>query len=154
EGDDYFLNMYNKNFKLYAKSDSVYFVREAKAEFVFHLRNGKINSHSLEQNGNSYLALRVEGNKKEVNINYDKLTGTFYSSELDLKYEIKYENEELIIHCTVFPRGIILEHSEYLTFKSNSGLIQSISFLEENGAITSLAINNPRAKKIKFKKTN
>jgi len=154
EGDEYFLNMYNKNYKLYAKSDSVYFVKEAKAEFVFHLRNGKINSHALEQNGNSYLALRVEEDKKEVNINYDKLTGIFYSSELDMNYEIKYENEQLIIHCTVFPEDIILEHSEDLTFKSNSGLIQSISFLEENRAIKSMGINNPRAKNIIFEKRN
>ena len=154
EGNEYFLNMYNKNYKLYAKSDSVYFVKEAKAEFVFHLRNGKVNSHALEQNGNSYLALRVEEDKKVLNINYDKLIGIFYSSELDMKYEIKYENEQLIIHCTVFPEDIILEHAEDLTFKSNSGLIQSISFFEENGAITSLAINNPRAKNIIFEKIN
>ncbi len=154
EGDEYFINMYDKNYKLYAKSDSVFFVKEAKAEFVFHLRNGKVNSHALEQNGNSYLALRVEEDKKEVNINYNKLTGIFYSSELDVNYEIKYENEQLLIHCRVFPEDKILEHSEDLSFKSNSGLIQSISFFEENGAITSFAINNPRAKKIKFKKTN
>lgn len=154
EGDEYFLNMYDKNVKLFAKSDSVYFVKEAKAEFVFHLRNGKINSHALEQNGNSYLALRVDEYKKEVNINYDKLTGIFYSSELDMNYEIKYENEQLIIHCTVFPEDIILEHSEYLTFKSNSGLIQSISFFEENRAIKSMVINNPRAKNIIFEKRN
>ncbi|MDP3442553.1 MAG: serine hydrolase domain-containing protein [Ignavibacteria bacterium] len=154
EGDEYFLNMYNKNYLLYAKSDSVYFVKEAKAEFVFHLRNGKINSHALEQNGKSFLALRVEEDKKEVNINYDKLTGIFYSSELDMNYEIKYENEQLIIHCTVFPEDIILEHSEGLTFKSNSGLIQSISFLEENRVIKSMGINNPRAKNIIFEKRN
>jgi CubicO group peptidase (beta-lactamase class C family) len=154
EGDEYFINMYNKNYKLYAKSDSVYFVKEAKAEFVFHLRNGKVNSHALEQNGNSYLALRVEEDKKEVNINYAKLNGTFYSSELDVNYEIRYDNEKLIIHCTVFPEDIILEHSEVLSFKSNSGLIQSISFLEKNGEITSLAINNPRAKNIIFEKRN
>lgn len=152
KGNDYFVNIYNKDYKLYAKSDSVFFVKEAKAELVFHLRNGKINSHALEQNGNSYLALRVEEDKKEVNINYDKLTGVFYSSELDMNYEIKYENEQLIIYCTVFPEDIILEHSEDLTFKSNSGLIQSISFLEENRAIKSMVINNPRAKNLLFEK--
>ncbi|MBU1369582.1 MAG: beta-lactamase family protein [Bacteroidetes bacterium] len=154
DGEDHFLNMYNNNYRLYAKSDSVYFVKEAEAEFVFHLRNGEVNSHTLEQNGNSYVALRVEEDKKEANINYNKLTGTFYSSELDVSYEISYENEELIIHSTAFPEDIILEHSEDLTFKSNSGLIQSIAFLEENGAITSLVINNPRAKNILFEKRN
>jgi len=154
EGDEYFLNMYNKNYKLYAKSDSVYFVKEAKAEFVFHLRNGKVNSHVLEQKGNSYLALRVEEDKKEVNINYDNFTGTFYSSELDINYEIRYEKEQLIIYSTAFPDDIILEHLEDLTFKSNSGLIQSISFLEENGAIISMVINNPRAKNMIFEKRN
>ncbi|MBU2554007.1 MAG: beta-lactamase family protein [Bacteroidetes bacterium] len=154
EGGEYFLNMYNKNFKLFAKSDSVYFVKEANAEFVFHLRNGEVNSHTLEQNGNSYVALRVEEDKKEVNINYDKLTGTFYSSELDVNYEVRFENEKLKIHCTVFPEDIILEHSKDLTFKSNSGLIQSISFLEKHGEITSLEINNPRAKIIILEKSN
>jgi len=134
EGDKYFLNMYSRNYQLYAKSDSVYFVKEAKAEFVFHLRNGKINSHALEQNGNSYVAIRVTEDKKEANINYNKLTGTFYSKELDVHYEIRYEKEQLIIHSTVFPEEIILEHSEYQIFKSNSGLMQSISFLEENGS--------------------
>jgi hypothetical protein len=130
DGDEYFVNIYNQDLKLYAKSDSVYFVKEAEADFVFHLRNGEVNSHTLKQNGNSYLALRVEEDKKEANINYDKLTGAFYSKELDVNYEIRYENKELIIHSTVFPEDIILEHSEDLTFKSNSGLIQSISFLE------------------------
>jgi CubicO group peptidase (beta-lactamase class C family) len=152
DGDEYFLNMYNSDYKLFAKSDSVYFVKEAEAELVFHLRNGEVNSHTLNQNGNSYLALRVEEDKKEANINYDKLPGIFYSSELDVNYEIRYENQELIIHSTVFPEDIILEHSEDLTFKSNSGLIQSISFLEENEAITSLVINNPRAKNLLFEK--
>lgn len=154
EGDEYFLNMYNKNYKLYAKSDSVYFVKEAKAEFVFHLRNGKVNSHTLIGQTGNYLALRVEEDKKEENTNYDKLIGNFYSSELDVNYEIRYENEKIKIHCTVFPEDIILEHSEELSFKSNSGLIQSITFLEENGEITSLAINNPRAKNILFEKRN
>lgn len=152
EGDEYFLNMYDKNVKLFAKSDSVYFIKEAKAEFVFHLRNGKVNSHTLVGQTGNYLALRVEEDKKEININYDKLTGTFYSSELDVSYEIRYENEKLKIHSTVFPENIILEHSEKMSFKSNSGLIQSISFLEENGEITSLTINNPRAKNILFEK--
>jgi CubicO group peptidase (beta-lactamase class C family) len=153
-GNEYYLNMYNKNYKLYAKSDSVYFVKEAKAEFVFHLRNGKVNSHALEQNGKSYLALRVDEDKKEENINYDKLIGNFYSRELDVCYEIIYKNKQLIIHSAVFQEDIILEHSKDLTFKSNSGLIQSISFLEETGEITSLAINNPRAKNIIFEKRN
>jgi len=154
EGDEYFLNMYDKNVKLFAKSDSVYFIKEAEAEFVFHLRNGEVNSHTLVGQTGNYLALRVEEDKKEVNINYDKLAGTFYSIELDVSYEIRYENDELIIHSTVFPEDIILEHSEELTFKSNSGLIQSIAFLEENGVITSFAINNARAKNIIFEKRN
>ncbi len=154
DGDAYFLNMNNGNYKLYAKSDSVYFIKEAEAEFVFHLRNEEVNSHALNQNGNSYLALRVEEDKKEANINYDSLTGIFYSSELDVNYEIRYENEELLIHSKVFPEDIFLEHSEDLVFKSNSGLIQSISFLEENGAITSLVINNPRVRNLIFGRIN
>lgn len=154
EGDAYFLNMYNRNAKLYAKSDSVYFIKEVDAEFVFHLKNGEVNSHTLKQNGNSYLALRVDEEQKESDINYGKLTGIFYSSELDVNYEIKYENEELLIHAKVFAEDIILEHAKDLTFKSNSGLIQSISFLDENGAITGLAINNTRAKNIRFDKKN
>jgi len=152
EGDAYFLNMYNRNFKLYAKSDSVYFVKEAKAEFVFHLRNGEVKSHSLEQNGNSYLALRVEKEKKGANINYNKLPGIYHSSELNVNYQVRYENEVLFIHSTIFPEDIILKHAEDLTFKSNSGLIQSVTFIEENGEIKSLEINNPRAKNIAFRK--
>lgn len=154
EGDEYFLNMYDKNVKLFAKSDSVYFIKEAKAEFVFHLRNGKVNSHTLVGQTGNYLALRVEDGKKKENINYNKLTGTFYSKELDVEYDVKYEDEELKLHSSIFPNEVILEHSEDMTFKSNSGLIQSISFFEGNGAITSLAINNPRAKNIIFEKRN
>ncbi len=153
KGDEYFLNMYDKNYKLYAKSDSVYFVKEAEAEFVFHLRDGEVNSHSLEVNGKSYLALRVGEEKKEANINYINLTGIFYSSELDVSYEIRYENNKLFIHSPVSAGDIILEHSEDLTFKTNSGLIQSVSFQEENGATISLIINTPRARNIIFKKT-
>jgi CubicO group peptidase (beta-lactamase class C family) len=154
DGAEYFVNIYNKDLKLYAKSYSLFFVKEAKAELVFHLRNGKVNSHTLNQNGNGYLALKVEENKIETNINYDKLTGTFYSKELDVKYEIRNTNDELKIQSPIFPNDIILEQSEELTFISNSGLIQSISFIEENGAIISLVINNPRAKNIIFEKVN
>ena len=154
DADEYFVNIYDKNLKLYAKSDSVFYVKEAKAEFVFHLKNGKVNSHTLKQNGNSYLALKVIENKKETTINYDKLTGSYYSKELDVKYEVRYENDELKIQSDIFPNDIILEHSEGLTFISNSGLIQSISFLEKDGATISLAINNPRAINLLFEKIN
>lgn len=153
-GNEYFVNFYNKDFKLYAKSDSVFFVKEAKAELVFHLKNGTVNSQTLKLNGNSYLALKVEENKKETNINYEKLVGAFYSKELDVKYEIKYMNDELRIQSPIFSNDIILEHSEELTFISNSGLIQSISFIQKNGAIISLVINNPRAKNLLFEKVN
>jgi CubicO group peptidase (beta-lactamase class C family) len=154
DAEEYFLNMYNKDYKLYAKSDTVFFVKEAEAEFVFHLRNGEVNSHTLKQNGNSYLALRLDENKQEVNIDYDKLTGVFYSNELDVNYEIRYEKDELIIFSTVLSEEITLEHLEYLTFKSNSSLIQSLSFLEENGVIVSIVINNSRANNLLFKKLN
>ena len=154
EGEEYFVNVYGKDFKLYAKSDSVFFAKGTKAELVFHLRNGKVVSHTLKQNGKNYLALKVKESKNEIVINYDQLTGDYYSNELDVVYEIMYVNDELKIHSNVFPVDIILEHSEDLTFNSNSGLIQSISFLEKNGAIISLVIKNPRAKNLVFKKVN
>ena len=154
EDNEYFVNFYDKNYKLYAKSDSVFFVKEAEVELVFHLRNGEVNSHTLKQNGNNYLALRVEENKKEPNINYDMLIGIYHSKELDVKYKLTYENSELKIQSPVFAEDIKLEHSNNLTFTSNSGLMQSVSFLKEDGAITSLAINNPRAKNLLFEKVN
>jgi len=154
DADEYFVNIYDKNLKLYAKSDSVFYVKEANAEFVFHLKNGKVNSHTLKQNGNSYLALKVKENKKGTTINYDKLTGSYYSKELDVKYEVRYENDELKIQSAIFPNDVILEHSEGMTFISNSGLIQSISFLEKDGATISLVINNPRVKNLLFEKIN
>ncbi|NPD44895.1 serine hydrolase [Lentimicrobium sp. S6] len=152
EGEDYFVNIYNKDLKLYAKSDTVFFVKEAKAELIFHLRNGKVNSQTLKQNGNSYMALKVVENKKEANINYNKLAGVYYSKELDVKYEIRYMNDELKLQSPIFSNDIIIEHLEDLVFISHSGIIQSISFLEKNGAIKSMVINNPRAKNLLFEK--
>jgi CubicO group peptidase (beta-lactamase class C family) len=154
EDDKYFLNVYDRNFKLYAKSDSVFFAKEAKAELVFHLTNGMVNSHTLKKNGNSYLALKVKENKNGINVNYDNLAGSYYSKELDVKYEIKYINDELKIQSSIFPKDIILEHSEDLTFISDSGLIQSILFMEKDGATISLVINNPRARNLLFEKIN
>ncbi len=155
ENDEYFLNFNEKKIlKLYAKSDSVFYSKEVDAELIFHLENGKVNSHSLKQNGNSYLALKVNENKNEISINYNKLTGFYYSKELDVKYEIRYENDELKIQSPVFPEGVILQHTEGLTFTSNTGLIQSISFLEEDGTTISLLINNPRLRNLLFEKTN
>lgn len=154
EGDEYFLSMYNRTAKLYAKSDSVFFIKEAKAEFVFHLKNGKVSSHTLRQSGRSYKANKVEEGKKDANINYNKLVGTYFSKELDVEYLVKYENNELKIHSEIFPVDIILENKEDLSFKCNSALMQSILFLEEKGEITSLVINNPRAKNIKFEMRN
>lgn len=154
EGEEYFVNVYGKNFKLYAKSDSVFFAKEANAELVFHLKNGKVNSHTLKQNGKNYLALKVKESKNEININYDQLIGDYYSKELDIKYEVKFENDELTIISPFFPKDIILEHSENLAFISNSGLIQSISFLEKDDSIISLIINNPRSRNILFERIN
>lgn len=152
ETDEYFVNAYNRNFKLYAKSDSVFFAKDAKAEIVFHLKNGQVNSHTLNVNGNSYLALKVEESKNIIKVDYEKLIGDYYSKELDINYEVKFENDELKIHCNVLPVDIILEHSEDLTFISNSGLLQSISFLEKDGVTNSLVINNPRVKNLLFEK--
>ena len=154
EDDKYLVNVYDRNFELFAKSDSVFFAKETKAEIVFHLKKGKVNSHTLKQNGKNYLALKVKENKNGINANYDRLTGLYYSRELDVKYEIKYVNDELKIQSNVFPEDIILEHSEGLTFISNSGLIYSISFLEKEGATISLLINNPRVKNLLFEKIN
>ena len=154
DDDEYFVNVYDKNRKLYAKSDSVFYAKESEAEIVFHLINGEVNSHTLKVNGNNYLALKVKENIIGTSINYDKLTGPYYSKELDVKYEIRYENDELKIQYSIFPNDVILEHAEGLTFTSNTGLIQSISFLEEDGATISLVINNPRAKNILFEKIN
>ena len=154
DGDEYFVNIYDKDLKLYAKSDSVFYVKEAEAEIVFHLENRKVNSHTLKQNGKSYLALKVKENKNGIKVDYDKLIGDYYSKELDVKYEIKYVNDELKIQSNVFPVDIILEHLEDLTFISNSGLIHSISFLEKDGATISLLINNPRVKNLLFEKIN
>ena len=154
ENDEYFVNVYDKNTKLYAKSDSVFYTKGSEAEMVFHLVNGEVNSHTLKVNGNSYLALKVKEKKKGISINYDKLTGLYYSKELDVKYEIRYENDQLKIQSPVFSEDVIIEHSESLTFTSNSGLVQSISFSEEDGATISLVINNPRAKNLLFEKIN
>lgn len=154
ENDEYFVSFKNNKLKLYAKSDSVFYINEAEAEFVFHLKNGQVNSHTLKQNGKSYLALKVKENKKEISINYVGLTGVYYSKELDVKYEIKYENDELRIKSPAFPKALILEHSGGLTFISNSGLIQSVSFLEKDGATISLVINNPRIRNLLFEKTD
>jgi len=152
EDDAYFVNVYDRNFKLYAKSDSVFYTKEANAELVFHLKNGRVNSHSLKQNGKSYLALKVKENKVGISVDYHKFIGDYYSKELEVKYEIKYENDKLKIQSNVFPVDIILEHSEDFTFISNSTLIQSISFLEEEEAINSFLINNTRVKNLLFKK--
>lgn len=154
EGEEYFVNVYGKNFQIYAKSDSVFFPKETKLEFVFHLKNGKVNSHTLKQNGKNYLALKVKENKNGINVNYDKLIGEYYSKELDVVYEIKYEDNELKIQSPIFPKDIILEPSEELTFSSNSGLIQSISFFDKDGSTISLVINNPRVKNLLFEKIN
>lgn len=152
EDDAYFANVYGKNYKLYAKSDSVFFVKEAKVEIVFHLKNGEVNSHTLKQNGKSLLALKVKGNKNVIKVDYEKITGTYYSKELDVKYEITYVNDELKIQSNVFPVDIILEHSEDLIFIGNSGLIQSVSFLEKEGATISFEINNPRVRNLLFER--
>ncbi len=154
EGEEYFANAYGKKFKLYAKSDSVFFPEGSNAELVFHLKNGKVNSHTLKKNGNSYLALKVKESKNEIKINYDQLIGDYYSKELNIKYEVKSENGELAIISPIFPQDIILEHSEDLTFMSNSGLIQSISFLEKDDSIINLIINNPRSRNILFERLN
>ncbi len=154
EGEEYFVNVYGKNFKLYAKSDSVFFAKDANAELVFHFKNGKVNSHTLKQNGKNYLALKVKESKNEININYDQLIGDYYSKELEIKYEVKSENDELTIISPILPIDIILENSEGLTFISNSGLIQSISFLEKDDSIISLIINNPRSRNMLFERIN
>lgn len=154
EGNEYFVNIYDNDYKLYAKSDSVFYVKEAEAEFVFHLEDGKVNSHTLNQNGNSYLAIKELEEKNECKINFNHLTGSYYSSELDVEYEIIYEDKNLKIRTDVFPMEISLEYYKGMSFSCSTGLIQSISFIENNGIINSLSISNPRAKNILFQKIN
>jgi hypothetical protein len=153
EGEDYFVNIHNYDLKLYAKSDSVYFVKEAPAEFVFHEKDGQINSHSLNQNGNSYLALRVDEPKKAIEkpvIDYEKLTGKYYSQELDIQYELIYKDEQFQITSPGFAYSIPLQHTEGLSFSCNSGFIQTVTFHEENGVVIHLTLDNPRSKGVVF----
>lgn len=152
ENDEYFVSLKNNKLKLYAKSDSVFYIKEAKAEFVFHLENGQVNSHTLVQNGNSYRALKIVEKKKENDINFDNLTGFYYSKELDVKFDLKYENQELKILIPSFLEAIILKHSKDLIFTANSGLIQSITFMKEDEETIGFIINNTRAKNLLFKK--
>lgn len=154
ENGEYFVDVNNKKLKLYAKSDSVFYIKEAKAEFVFHFKNDEVNSHTLKQNGNSYLALKISEKKKGKDIDFDNLTGFYYSKELDVRYEVKYENQELKIQTPFYPEAIILEHSNDLIFAGNLGLVQSITFLKEDEKTIGFIINNTRAKNLLFQKIN
>jgi CubicO group peptidase (beta-lactamase class C family) len=153
ENEEYFLNFNDKKiFKLYAKSDSVLYVKEVDAEFIFHLENGKVNSHSLHQNGRYHKALKVITEQKVKEIDYKKLIGYYYSNELDVRYEVMYENNKLLIQIADMSLRIILEHNRNLTFSGNTGLIQSITFIEEENKTKGFVINNSRVKALLFKK--
>jgi len=82
------------------------------------------------------------------------LVGFYNSKELDVRYEVKYENQELKIQIPKIPVFILLEHSEDFTFTGNSRLIQSITFIEEKNKIKGFEINNSRAKNLLFKKVS
>lgn len=153
ENEEYFLNFNDqKTFKLYAKSDSVLFIKEFDAELIFHSENGKVNSHSLHQNGRYYKALKVKTKQKAPKINYKKLAGKYYSNELDVQFEVKYKKKKLMIQIPTNPQFILLKHTQDLTFAGNSGLIQNITFIEDKNKTTGFEINNSRAKKLFFKK--
>lgn len=155
ENDEYFLNFNEKKiFKLYAKSDSVLYMKEVDAEFIFHLENGKVNSHSLYQNGRYHKALKIITDPKVKEIDYTKLVGFYYSNELDVRYKVMYEKKELLIQIADMPLSIILKPNENLTFTGNTGLIQSITFIENQNKINGFVINNTRAKNILFEKVN
>lgn len=155
ENEEYFLNFNDKKiFKLYAKSDSVLYVKEVDAEFIFHLENGKVNSHSLHQNGRYHKALKVITEQKVKEIDYKKLIGYYYSNELDVRYEVMYENNKLLIQIADMSLRIILEHNRNLTFSGNTGLIQSITFIEEENKTKGFVINNSRVKALLFKKVD
>lgn len=155
ENEEYFLNFNDKKvFKLYAKSDSVFYIKEFDAEFIFHLENGKVNSHSLHQNGRYHKALKVTTQQKGKEIDFKKLTGFYYSHEFDVKYEVTYKKKKLLIKIADMPLRIILEPTENITFADNTGLIQSITFIEEENKINSFVINNSRIKSLLFKKVN
>jgi len=151
---EYFVDVNNKKLKLYAKSDSVFYIKEPKAEFVFHFKNDEVNSHTLKRNGNSYLALKISEKKKGKDIDFDNLTGFYYSTELDVRYEVKYVNQELKIQTPFYPKAFILEHSNDLIFTGNLGLVKSITFLKEDEKIIGFIINNTRAKNLLFEKIN
>ena len=153
---EYFVDVNsNRALKLYAKSDSVLYIKEAKAEFVFHIENGKVNSHTLTQNGRSYKAIKVkEEEEKRKDISFKNFSANYYSKELEVKYEIKYENSELKLRIPAIPDYIILKHTEGLAFSSNSGLIQSIVFINKKNKIAGFIINNSRAKNLLFERIN
>lgn len=136
--------------KLYAKSDSVFFVKEVDAEFVFHKRNGKVESHTLNQNGNSYKAVKADIKQIREAVDYKKLTGVYYSSELEVEYKVYFKRKTLKIEIPDSPLDISLYHSEDLSFVGNTPLIKQLNFIEENGKIIKFEINTPRAKNIVF----
>jgi CubicO group peptidase (beta-lactamase class C family) len=158
KNDEYFVDVNNKKFKLYAKSDSVFYIKEAKAEIVFHLKDGEVNSHTLNINGNSYLALKISNNmlenKAAKDINFNSLTGIYYSKELDVQFEVKYDTLKLKIRIPSLTEDIILKHTDDLTFASNVALVLSITFIKEKEEIIGFIINNTRAQNLLFEKIN
>lgn len=153
KNEDYFVDINGRGTaKLYARSDSVFYIKEAKAEFVFHLDNGIVNSHTLKQNGKSYKAVRVSENVKHKKVDYKDFVGFYYSKELDVKYELKFDHNVLKVQIPSLTEGIIIENIEHLSFKSNTGLIHEIVFVKEKNKINGFIINNPRAKKLYFEK--
>lgn len=152
EGEEYFVDVNGHTLKLYASSDTVLYVKEVEAEFIFHLENGEVNSHSLHQNGKYHKALKVDEKKTEKKTKLKKLNGKYYSKELDITFEIIYKYDQVRLFIDAFPIYFILNQEDGLAFSEQRGVFSSVTFIVEKKKTTGLLINTARAKNMYFEK--
>lgn len=138
-------------FTMRAVSDSIFEIQEVKARLTFHLENdGTANSVTLHQNGMDKLAKKTT--KKTTPRNLEDYVGTYYSEEIQTIYQVKIEENQLVLFNYQIGKNLKLKPGKEDSFVSGFPF-SSIDFKRNtNGKIFGFYGSNGRTTNVYFQK--
>lgn len=149
------LNIQLKDGKLFSGNHPVRFIDKGKISINNQIYNIKQNRLiQISETGNFIFE---KATPLTDNINYELLTGTYYSEDVSVNYKISLEENILYASSTSWEKiklTPLQQSGQTLSFRGNSnGLAIIFHFTKKSGEIN-LSLSLPRADKIPFVKIN
>ena len=132
-------------------SDTTFFIVDVEATITFHREtDGSVNRITLHQGG-TYVAHRVE----PVILSPEQLreyTGRYYSSELDIRYDVKLSDGELTLYHPSFDPAA-LSPADADQFVGSAWYARAVEFVRgEDDVIEVMSVSGGRIRDLSFEK--